>query len=268
MLAKTPSAILAGIAPTGAIDRAKSAIDALSDFMCSPVRTIVDGDMARRAKERIDRARRSFADLEDERIRQVKPLNDQVAEINATYKAIHNADKKGKPGSGDTILKTLLDRLEAFRKREEAERQRIAAEAKRIAAELAQAALEAERQLTEALIDETHHGVVDVDIGLLEEKVETAFRNAAKGCNAFARAERATDVRIGGGFGHALTARNHKTLTVTNWHAAILAIGTGEDGGFTLPAGIRDAILTEARKYRQAFDELPAGITEQSERRL
>ena len=269
MLDVTPPAALAAIDrgnPPTVIDMAKSAMVAMSDWMRDRA-TIVDDYAARRANEFIDRARRSFAALEDERDALVRPLNEQVAEINARYKAIHNTDKK-RPGSGDKVLNILLGRLQAFMEREEAERVRKAEEIRKAAEAAAQAALEAEQRMTEALIDEAQHGVVDTDFGILEEQSAEAIDAAARKCRELARAERDTKVRIGGGFSKVSTLRTHEVLTVGNWQAAITELGTSPDGTFALPEGVRDAILTCSRAHRKATGDLPAGITATHERSL
>jgi hypothetical protein len=124
--------------PPGVIDAAQDTMAAMADWMKEhPV--IETAENAREAKKLLDRAKGSTAEIEDARTRLVKPLNDQIDEINAEHKGVHNTDKK-KPGVLDLVVTELKDRLAAFilaeeqRRAAEAERLRLAAEeAERVA---------------------------------------------------------------------------------------------------------------------------------------
>jgi hypothetical protein len=243
-------------APTP-IERAQDAIALLSAFLdAAPV--ITEGPCLVEAKRLFEHARGAMAELETERDRLVRPLNEQVASINIKYKAIHNADSK-KPGILDKVLAELRGRLTAFATEEEAKRER-AAEMARIAAEAAEAAArEAERIEQEAkanaAVGEIDTGVVDA-IATADQRFaefETASRFAA-------RTERETTFRIGDGGTKALSMRTEKTLVLENYGRAIRAIGPNDK--------IESAILSAARDYRKLHGKLPDGVTEVSERKF
>src|SRR5882724_5746285 len=89
-------------------------------------------DDARLIKLEIDRAKACIKDLEAERDRKVRPLNDKVGLINQTYRRPRNL-------LGD-LLDEMLARAEMFVKAEQFRRQAIAMQA---AADAAEAALRA-----------------------------------------------------------------------------------------------------------------------------
>jgi hypothetical protein len=246
--------------PPGAVDLAKPIVEELGRFLKdSPVITN-DGE-AREAKVILDRSVLALKGVEDERKAKVAPLNAELAAINGAYHQWHNAN--GKPGIWDTLLKELRIRLTGFARAEEAKRQ-AAAEAARAAKEEAERkAREAEEREREAAA-EAAQGICDVDIAAATQEADDAFAQFQRADRDAQRAERETKVRIGGGFGKVATLRNHESLVVTDWKAAIEEMS--DDG--ELPAVISDAILTAARAYRKAFNQLPHGISATYDRSL
>jgi regulator of protease activity HflC (stomatin/prohibitin superfamily) len=229
----------------------------LSAFLdAAPV--ITEGPCLVEAKRLVEHARGAMAELETERDQLVRPLNEQVANINIKYKAIHNTDSK-KPGTFDKVLAELKARLTAFAREEEAKRER-AAELARIAAEQAEvAAREAERLEQEA---KANAAVGEVDTGVVDA-IATADRRFAEfeaSSRFAARTERETTFRIGDGGTKALSMRTEKTLVLENYGRAIKAIGPNDK--------IESAILSAARDYRKLHGKLPDGVTEVSERRF
>jgi hypothetical protein len=242
--------------PPSPIEFAQSVIDELATFMANhPV--IQSEDEARQAKVYIDRAVAALAEIEIERVRMVAPLNEKVAKINADHKHYHNQDK-AKPGLFDKVLTLLKQRVQAFMMIEEARRKREAEEARLAAEEAEKLAREAEAREREAIDNASQGEIVDVaEVTAKADKAFTDFRQASR----FAQlAEKETKVKIGGGFGKSLSIRNKEVLIVKDWRQAIVSVG--------LTDGIRDAILTAARNYRQAYGELPAGIESTQERSL
>jgi len=245
-----PRAVIGGNLPPSAIDFAKESTTAVSDWMKDrPV--IETDDDARAAKVLVDRAKSSLESMETERDAQVRPLNEQVKAINDRYRSPRTLLEK--------VRNALVDRLTAYARRLEQERLRKAEEARRAAEAAAQAALKAERREQEAR-EEAKLGVCDVDIGEVAAETDQAVAALGRAARAVQLAERETKVRIGGGFGRVATLRDKEILTVTDWRAAIAEIG--------LTDRIAEAILTEARAFRNSMGELPSGISQTFERSL
>lgn len=209
---------------------------------------IQDEASARDAKLLIDRAKLGGKDLDDERTKQVKPLNDQVAEINERYRQPRDLLKK--------VTDELLRRVVDFIAREEAIRIKAAEEARQKAETAERLAREAEAREQEVKDDAAQGAVVDV----LEasQDADSAFSEYRLLDRQRALAERQSKVRIGGGFGRALSLRAKETLTVTDACAAITTLGVTPD--------ITAAIIKAARSYRTITGELPPGIESTTER--
>jgi hypothetical protein len=245
-----PRAVIGTNNPPSAIDFAKESTTALSDWMKDrPV--IETDDDARAAKLLVDRAKSSLESMETERDGLVRPLNEQVKSINDRYRSPRTLLEK--------VRNSLVDRLTAHAKRVEQERLRKAEEARRAAEAAAQTALEAERR-EQAAREEAKQGVCDVDIGEIAAETDQAVAALGKAARDVQRAERDTKVRVGGGFGRVMTLRDKEILTVTDWKAAIKEIG--------LTDRIAEAILTEARTFRNSMGDLPSGISQTFERSL
>src|ERR1700744_2579294 len=77
---------IGGNNPPGPLEMAESIMQVLSDWMAEhPV--IQNEEEARAAKPLIDRAKAAMDEIEAERDGKVRPLNEQVSQINAEYKA-------------------------------------------------------------------------------------------------------------------------------------------------------------------------------------
>jgi hypothetical protein len=208
-------------------------------------------DDARTAKLLLDRAKGCAGDIEAERDKKVRPLNDEIAAINAEYKAVHNTDKK-KPGRLDRVVNELRSRLTDYLAREEAERIRKAEEARKAADEAERIAREAEQREREA-IENAKAGELGVDVTQVVVEADSRFADFKKADREARRAERDMNVRIGGGFGKATSLRSVETLSLTDPVAALQAVGVTEK--------ITDAILSAARDFRKQNGLLPAGVT-------
>lgn len=219
---------------------------------------IENEDMAREAKPFLDRAKAACAEIEAERDKKVRPLNEEVATINLHYKMVHNTDKK-KPGLFDKIVIELEARLGAFMIREE-EKRRIAAEQARKAQEEAERiARELDAKEQEALSNASA-GELDVDVAQVAKDADTAFSEFERASRFADRAERDSRVKIGGGFGKTAALREVETLHVESFNLAIKTLGPHEK--------IREAIISAAREYRRINGCLPDGVTATVERKL
>lgn len=252
-----PRAIIGNNACPSLIDLAKPTITELGSFL-NDYPVITNDDESRKAKEIFDRVTTTLKAIEDERDGKVRPLNDQVREINEGYHHVHNVNDK-KPGIWDTLLRELRIRLSAFARAEELKRLAAAAAARAILEAAEAKARTAEAREREAAQDAAQ-GVCDVDFAGATEQADTAFSDFQRASRLAARAQRDTKVRIVGGANNAISLRNHEILTVTDWKAAIEEMGLTDD--------IRDAILKSARSYKRNFNELPAGITSTFDRSL
>jgi hypothetical protein len=251
MNAPNPREVIGGNFPPieTAIDRAKPIAEELGVFLSdNPV--LSNEDEVRSAKELRDRFARALRAVDDERKLKVDPLREQVDAINAVYHKFHNSDRK-RPGIWDKLQAQLWKgmsdyALELERLRFEAEQQarREAEEA----AEAARAAAEAEAQARE----EAASGVCGVDLAGVIEEAKTTSDVAIRADWTARRAERESKVRITGGGGKAVSLKDHETLHVTDWKAAIEEMG--------LSKGIADEIIKSARAYRKLTDALPTGV--------
>lgn len=240
-----------------ALDSAPDTMAALGEWLREhPV--IQTEDDARAAKKLLDRAKGCTGDIEAERDKRVRPLNEEITEINSRYKSVHNTDSK-KPGTLDKIVNELKARLTDFVKAEEARREREA-NAKRLALEEAERiAREADERQREA-IENARAGELGVDVTQVVVQADATFAQFQRAEREAARADRATHVKIGGGFGRAASLRTKETLILDDPIQALRAVGVNE--------GIRDAILTAARDYRKTHGKLPIGVSAVTERNI
>ncbi|HEX5424874.1 MAG TPA: hypothetical protein VFW94_15105 [Candidatus Acidoferrales bacterium] len=249
---------IGGNRPPGPLDYGLTAIEDLSRFLAdNPV--IETDEQARQAKTYVDRMRSTLGDIEAERIKLTKPLNDELASINERFKSHHNTDAK-KPGIFDKVFNELKKRIADFARKQEAEKARIAEEARRKALEAERIAREAEAKEREA-IDNAKAGELGVDVTQVVVEADSRFADYQKAQREADRAEREVTERIGGGFsGRALSLRTKETLVLDSYNDAIKAIGPNEK--------IETAILSAARDYRKLHGKLPAGVRAETERTI
>lgn len=240
-----------------AIDLALPTITDISKWMEEhPV--IEDEATALAAKPLLDRAKVALDEIEKERDGKVRPLNTEVAEINSTYKALHNTEAK-KPGTYDRVVGELKSRFAAYLKAEE-DKRFAAAEAARLEREAAEkAARDAEAKEQEAIANAAA-GELGVDVAAVTQEADAAFTAFETTSRFAARAERDTKVKVGGGFGRAVTLRTVETLHLDSYNLALKAIGPHDK--------IKEAILSAAREYRTEHGHLPDGVRATQERAL
>lgn len=208
-------------------------------------------EMAREAAKYSERLKVSCDEIERERDSKVRPLNNQVRDINKEY-----SEAKAPLEAARTQFKK---RLTAFALVEEAKRIAIAKalEAEREDAE--RIAREAEAKEQEALSDASH-GVVGVDVVGATQNANQAFSRFEKTSHRAAIAAKDSHVRIGSGIGRAASLRSKEILELKDCAAAIAEMGVTEK--------IREAILTSAREYRKATGDLPSGVEARVERAI
>lgn len=248
---------IGGNNPPDSLSFARDAMASLSEWMAEhPV--IENEDDAREAKKLLDRARSCAGDIEAERDRLVRPLNDEIDAINARYKPVHNKDAK-RPGSLDKVINELKARIGAFIKAEEDRREREAAEKRRALEEAEQLAREAEAREREAIAN-AQAGELGVDVTQVVVEADSRFADFKKAEREAARAERDAHVRVGGGWQKSVSLRAKETLILDDPIQAIRAVGVNE--------AIRDAILSAARAYRKIHNKLPTGVSSVTERQV
>jgi hypothetical protein len=249
-IADNPRAVAGNNNPPGPIGiGAITVADASAWLAENPV--IETPGTAKEAAAMEKRVKASFDEIEAERVKAVKPLNDEVKAINETHKAAQ------KPL--ETARNTIKQRLAAYLQAEEAKRR---AEAERIAAEAAEAeriAREAEAKEREAK-DNAAQGVVGEDVVAATIEADQAFSRFEKLDRAKEIAAKDSKVKISGGYGRALSLRTIEVLHVDDAAKALAAMGLTED--------LRQAFLTEARAYRKTTGNLPEGITATTEQKL
>ena len=222
---------------------------AISDFLSE--NPLIDEVHAREAKLFIDRGKLAVQDLEAEREAKVKPLNQEVQQINDYYRSPRELLKK--------VMAELGGRLSAFLQAEERKRIAAAQEAARIAEEAERRARAAEAAEQDA-IGSANSGELGVDVAAVVVEADDAFRTYQKAERQAAIAERDTKVKVGGGFGRALGLKTKETLKVVDAAKAVAAMPDNET--------IHEAIIKAARAYRSLHNQLPPGITSETERKV
>jgi hypothetical protein len=248
---------IGGNRPPDALELSQSIMGDFSRFLAdTPV--INSFDLAKQAGLWAERVQKLFGDMEDERDRQVRPLNEQVADINTRYKAIHNADPK-RPGVFDKLLAELRYRLTAYARAEEDKRIAAAEAARKIAEEAERIAREAEAREQEAKANADVGELANVGAAIAE--ADQKFSDFERAKRAAAVAERGVPVRISSSLGgRAMSMRTKETLILDDAEQALKAIGVTEK--------IREALLSAARDYRKLKGQLPPGVSSQTERSI
>lgn len=243
--------------PPDAIALARPTIAELSKWM--EEHPVIETEAAAlAAKPLLDRVKAALDEIETERDGKVRPLNDEVDEINSNYKSLHNTDKK-KPGTYDKIVLEFKVRLAAFLRREEVKREEAAAKARQEQEVAEKLAREAEAKEQEAIANAAA-GELGVNVATVTEEADAAFATFETTSRFAARAQKDTKVKLGGGFGNAASLRTVETLHLDSYNLAIKAIGPHEK--------IKEAILSAAREYRKDHGALPEGVRATEERVL
>lgn len=234
----------------GAVEASKDTFHYLNQFLAGhPV--IEDEETAREAAKMLKRGKASIDEMEAERDKKVRPLNEQVSIINATYKTAK--------GPLTRLVDELRTRITAYANAEEARRAEEAEKLRQQAEAAEQSAIEAIRVENEAL-DNAANGELGVDVGGVISAADQKIADAKKAARTAALAERETQVRLGTGFGKATTLRTKETLLLVDADKALKAIGVTEK--------IREAILSDARAYRKLHGKLPEGVLSELEKTI
>lgn len=241
---------IGGNNPPGMIETAAEIATDLSEWMKDHP-TIESLAEAAEAKVFIDRASLGLKDLEDERDGKVRPLNDQVKAINATYSEPRRLVER--------VLSEIRQRVGGYIAREEAKRRAAAEEARRLAQEAEAKAREAERIEQERLANASV-GEVGIDVLESTREADQAFSEYKKAERQAAIAEKETKVKITGGFSRAIGLRVSESFIVTDAAKALAAIGSTPD--------IDQAIIKAAKAYRKLKGVLPPGVSVDAERTL
>lgn len=251
MAAINERATIGGNNPPGPIDAGMDTACAVSAWLAEhPV--IETEDHARDAKLLLDRAKSSAGEVEDARKRETKPLNDQLDEINARHKYIHNTDKKN-PGILDKTVARLNERVTDYLARREAARIKAAEEARKVAEAKIEAARLAAAAQNEA-IENARAGELGVDVTQEVVKADRAVKDAHLAERVAQRAEREADnTKLAGGWHNSIGLKDKETLVLESYGKAITAIGPHPK--------IEAAILSAAREYRKERGQLPEGVT-------
>jgi hypothetical protein len=235
--------------PPSLIEFAGESATVLSDWLKeNPV--VETEEQSRAYKLLRDRGKSCLRDMEDERKVRVKPKQEEIDLINGEYR------------SPRAILEKILgegdNRLNEYIKKEENRRLRDLAEAQKRVEEAEQAARDAEARERSA-VDDARTGV-ETDIGAAAVEADARFAAFQLAQRTLARAERAKDVKLGGGFNRALSTRFKEELVVEDPYKALSVMGWSER--------LLEALLTDAREHRRKHGDLPDGIIAQGERRL
>jgi hypothetical protein len=234
-----------------AIDFARDLMEQVNAFLREhPV--IQSEDEYREGAKLATLANKCLADADAERKTELAPHALEVGKINHRYKERTEPLRE--------LLKVLDQRDTAFAREEEQRRAAEAAEKRRLADEAIAKAQEAEATAIEAISD-AESGVVGVDMASVGKEHRGAILEAAQRLREAERAERDLTFRVRTAPGErAVSMRNKEVLTLTDPVACITAMGLTED--------VREAILSDARKWRKLKGALPPGVVSTINRSL
>jgi hypothetical protein len=236
--------------PPSPLDYAEEAMRDLNEFLTNtPV--IQTAEQAKAGALWVERTRKTIGDVEDERKREVGPLNEKVKRINENYRAVRDPL--------DGVLSVLRERLTDFAAREEAKRLKAAEEARKLAEAAEMEARRAEEAERETKQSATFGEIVNVAAAIKE--ADSTFATFAQLDRAAQLAERDTHLRLPSQLGgKALGLRTIEQLVLLDPIAALNEIGVTEK--------IQDAILSAARSYRKLRGRLPAGVSAETTRSI
>jgi hypothetical protein len=245
-----PREVIGGNNPPQAIDRLPEALRQIGEFLKAEP-AIQDHATAHIAAELVKRAKAILGEVEDERKEHVSPLNQELKAINEKYREAKTPVEQ--------CLIVLSDRLTDFLTAEERRRVLEAEEKRKAADEAARAVHEVQAKEAEAL-ENAADGEVGVDVGQLYADLSQKFKVARRTEREADRAKRSAHVKIGTGYGRAVSLRATEILFITDPAEAIAAIGMTEK--------ISEAILSASRTYRQIRGELPPGVSSRQQRKI
>lgn len=233
--------------PPSQIEFATSSATELGEWLKdNPV--VQDEEVARLGKLQLDRMYLCIKDVEDERRGRKRPLRDEIQAIDDEYRPIVTLCEK--------LYDELKGRLGAWIRQEQERKQKEAAEARRQAEESEQRARIAEAR-EQAAKEEAQAGV-EVDLVAATREADQAFEEFKRDERAVARADAATNVKVAGGWGRAISAKSLTTreLVVIDPAAALARLGWSER--------LIEALKSDARDYRRRHGEWPNGVIERT----
>lgn len=240
--------------PPSSIDFAREAMADLNTFL-SDTPVIQTIEQAKEGALYVERTRKTIADMEDERKRTVAPLNEQVKQINESYRSVRDPL--------DNVLSELRRRLTDYTAREEAKRIREAEIARQAAAAAELEARRAEEAEREAKAGATFGEVTDIAAAVVQ--ADQAFSRFTQADREASLAEHNTSVRLPSQLGgKALSLRTKETLHLDNPTKAIDQIWTV----YGISEPLREAILSAARAYRKETGRLPDGVRSENTRSI
>lgn len=236
--------------PPGPIDSAKEAHVELSKFAeDNPV--IETFEQAKTAGGFIERTRIALNAMEDERKPLVEPLNKELEAINSRYRVVKQPLEK--------LYELIKARVTKFNNAVETKRKADAELLRKQTEAAEQAARDAEAREKEAIEGADVGECTDVGGAIAE--ADGAFADYQRAGRTLAIAERNIPMRIPSAMGgKTLSMRTYEVLVIDDPAAAIVAMG--------LTDGIKEAIIKDAKKFRDALGELPDGVRSTQERKL
>lgn len=229
---------------------ASGALDRLRSFLAeTPV--IETLEQAKAGAQLAASISKTLADIEDDRDALVRPLNQQVRDINAEFKAATSPVA--------VVVAELKARLTAYAEAEEARRREETIRLYREVFEANARAREAAQRQAEAAAN-AKVGEVGADWYDATVAADAAAADVARAERAAARAERDTGVRISNGFGKATSLRSREILSIIDPVAAVGELG--------LSPNVEEAIRKDSAAFRKLKGRLPAGVTSHTERSI
>ena len=241
---------IGGNNPPGPIENAKTAFEALSDFLTeTPV--ISDEKAAKLAKLFNDRTKATLGEVEDALENEATPLRKKWEDARAKYTPSIKSLQK--------LLDELNSRVTAYLKVEKAKAEEIARKAAEELAEKERIAREAEAKEREAKENASVGEIVDVGASI--QAADAAFADYQQTSRFAARAEKAASrTRLGGGWGKAMSLKTRKVIILQDASKALAAVGLSDD--------LRACFITQARKYKADHGALPDGFAEVEEEKV
>ena len=212
---------------------------------------ILTEEEAKEAKLYLDRGKLGLKDMNDERDKAVRPLNEQVNAINESYRPTKVLLSR--------IVEEVGKRITSFIFAEEAKRIKAANEAARLAREAEERAKAAEIAEREAR-DNASVGELGIDLKSATAEADSAFREYEKAERAAQIAEKETNVKVTGGFSRAASLRTTTTYRIKDLQEAFKALGGAQD--------VQEGILKAAKAYHKFYKKLPPGIEIETERKV
>lgn len=238
--------------PPGRLDYAREALDDLRSFLTDNP-AIVDHAAAKGGSALKERTLVAMNEARTERESKTSPIRETLNAIYKTYELVK--DKGPMETAYNELRKRLTKYAQAIEDARIAEASKLRAEAE----EQERLASEAERAEQDAIAGADVGECTDVVAAI--DQADKAFTDYRRADKQAAIAEKNVPLRLGSVMGgKSIVMRTYEVLTVTDAFAALKAMGVTPE--------IEAALISAAKKYRDAFEELPAGITSTSDRRI